>query len=64
VFELGYFYGYLGRRNVVALYERGVELPSDMQGIAYIEVSKDGGWRANLVKELRDAGLELDANKI
>jgi predicted nucleotide-binding protein len=64
VFELGYFYGYLGRRNVVALYERGVELPSDMQGIAYIEVSKDGGWRADLVKELRDAGLELDANKI
>ncbi len=64
VFELGYFFACLDRRRVIALYERGVELPSDIYGLVYIEVSKDGQWRSRVIKELRDAGLHFDANSI
>ena len=34
IFELGFFVGKLGRKNVCALYEDGVEIPSDFQGVA------------------------------
>jgi len=41
VFELGYFYGKMGRRKgkVILLYKGTLELPSDIAGIIYIDVS-------------------------
>lgn len=38
VFELGWFCGQIGRENVAVLYEPDVELPSDIDGLAYIAV--------------------------
>lgn len=42
VFELGYFLGTLKRKSgrVILLYECGVELPSDISGVVYIDISK------------------------
>jgi len=62
VFELGYFMGALGRRNVRAIVEDGVETPSDYSGVLYIPFDAADGWRLKLVKELKAAGLEIDAN--
>lgn len=61
VFELGFFIGALGQENVAVLYEESVELPSDFNGITYI--SLDGEWKANLGRDLRSAGIEVDMNK-
>jgi predicted nucleotide-binding protein len=63
IFELGYFVGRLGRRRVCALYERGVELPSDYQGVLYVPL-EDSGWRLRLAGEMRAAGLPVDLNKV
>lgn len=62
VFELGYFIGRLGRNRVCALYRTGVEIPSDYAGVLYIEFDEKGGWRLQLAKELRAAGLPVDMN--
>jgi len=62
VFEFGYFVGALGRKNVVAIVESGVETMSDYAGVLYIPFDAEDGWRLKLVKELKAAGLELDAN--
>lgn len=35
VLELGYFLGRLGRNRVCILYEKGVEIPSDVKGVLY-----------------------------
>lgn len=64
VFELGFFFGQLGRGRVAALYEEGVELPSDVQGLAYIRLDPTGGWRLPLAQELREAGLDVDLNRL
>lgn len=65
ILELGYFIGKLGRSKVAPIYEKGVELPSDMKGIIYTEYdNKSNNWKFNLVKELKEAGYEVDANKI
>lgn len=63
VFELGYFIGALGRSHVTVLYEDGVELPSDYNGVVYISLA-DETWRFKLLQELRDAGFEYDLNKL
>jgi predicted nucleotide-binding protein len=64
VLELGFFVGKLGRNNVCALYKHGVEIPSDYQGVLYIEMDDAGAWQAKLVREMRAAGLSVDLNRI
>lgn len=64
ILELGYFMGKLGREKVCALYSEGVEVPSDYHGVLYIQIDKNGTWKYRLVKELREAGFTIDANKI
>lgn len=64
VLELGYFMGKIGRRKVCVLYERGVELPSDYYGVVYIEIDNTGAWRYALAKELKQAGLKVDLNRL
>jgi predicted nucleotide-binding protein len=62
VLELGYFMGALGRKNVRAIVEDGVETPSDYSGVLFIPFDAADGWRLKLVKELKAAGLDVDAN--
>lgn len=60
ILELGYFIGRLGRTKVCALHKGGVELPSDYQGVVYIEVDSAGAWKAKLAQELVQAKLSID----
>jgi hypothetical protein len=39
-----------------------VETPSDYSGVLYIPYDAADGWRLRLVKELKAAGLDVDAN--
>lgn len=64
ILELGFFLGRLGRERVCALYEEGVEIPSDYEGVLFVPLDKAGAWRLLLGRELRAAGLEADLNKI
>jgi predicted nucleotide-binding protein len=61
VFEFGYFIAKLGRGRVVALYESGVELPSDVGGMLYTSLA--GNWHTKLAKELAAGGIEVDLRK-
>lgn len=42
IFELGFFYGQFGRKSgkIIILYKGPTELPSDIQGIVWIDISK------------------------
>lgn len=64
ILELGLFIGKLGRKNVMALCEKGIEHPSDFSGVVYTDYDKAGKWKSDLVKELKFAGFDVDANKI
>lgn len=64
VLELGYFLGKLGRSRVCALYENGVDIPSDYQGVLFVPLDLHEKWRFDLVRELKAAGFPVDANKI
>lgn len=60
VLELGYFLGKLKRSRVCALYKQGVEIPSDYQGVLYIELDPAGGWFVKLAQELSAAGIPIN----
>lgn len=64
VLELGCFIGKLGRERVAILYVKGVELPSDLKGLLYIEYEKSGAWKLRLAKEMKAAGLRVDLNEV
>jgi predicted nucleotide-binding protein len=64
ILEFGYFIGKLGRKRVCTLYSRGVELPSDLSGLLYIEIDTSGYWKFSLAKELMAAGYSVDLNNI
>lgn len=58
VFEAGLFVGLLGTKRMAFLYEAGVEMPSDLAGMAYVEY-KDG-WHSKLANEITEWGVRVD----
>lgn len=60
VLEAGYFAGLLGRAHVVVLHEPGVELPSDLAGIAYHSLDGAGAWKMKVAHEMSNAGFNVD----
>jgi len=64
IFELGYFIGKLGRKRVSVLYKENVEIPSDYEGILYVEMDKGGGWKQKLAREMKEVGIKIDPAKL
>ena len=64
IFEFGYFIGKIGRKRVCALVQGDVEKPSDYDGVLYIPLDDSGGWKIELIKELKAAGFDVDANQV
>lgn len=61
VFEHGYLIAKLGRAHVVPLVTKGVELPSDIGGVVYVE---EANWQFEIAKEMKAAGYAIDFNKV
>jgi predicted nucleotide-binding protein len=58
VFELGWFYGRLGRERVVILFKKGTRIHSDLDGISRIEFSESVETVVPAIeKEMHAAGL-------
>ena len=64
VFEHGLMCGLLGRKNVVALVEEGVEVPGDLSGVVYITLDAAKRWQFDVAREMRACGLQVDLNKL
>ena len=64
VFEHGYLIGKLGRKNVCALVKGDVETPGDISGVVYTSMDAAGAWKIQMFKNIKEAGLDVDFNKI
>ena len=60
IYEHGFLNAKLGRGRVCALVEEGVEVPSDLAGVEYIPIDKNGAWKTRVAKEMHCAGLYFD----
>lgn len=63
VFEFGYFIGRLGRDRVCALAKGDIERPSDSDGILYVPMDDNDGWKMRLLRELKTADFDVDVNQ-
>ena len=58
IFELGWFYGRLGRSRVCILFQRTAKIPSDLNGITTIEFDNSIEERVTEIeRELKEAGI-------
>jgi len=64
VFEMGVLVAALTPRCLCVLYEDGVELPCDIEGITYVLLDLAGTWRSKLLLHLRGAGFDYDLNML
>ncbi|HOC92745.1 MAG TPA: nucleotide-binding protein [bacterium] len=64
IFEMGFFVGKIGRERVCIIYEEGVELPSDYDGVVYVPMDSGGAWKFTLAKEMKQVGFNIDMNKV
>ena len=46
------------------IYDATVELPSDLNGLAYIPNDPDGAWKHRLGKQLQNAGFDVDFSRM
>jgi len=59
ILELGYFLGKLGRSRVCALFQQGIEMPSDYHGVVFISLEDQSLWRERLALELSQRWPDL-----
>lgn len=64
IFELGFFFGRLGRDRVAVLLAPGVEQPSDIAGLVYIPVDAGGSWKYALARELAASDIQVALDQI
>jgi predicted nucleotide-binding protein len=64
IFELGYFFGKLGRERVAVILAPAVERPSDIAGLVYIEADPGGAWKHRLARELVAANIDVKYDRI
>jgi predicted nucleotide-binding protein len=64
ILELGYFMGRLRPDQIVAIYQTGVEIPSDYLGKLFVPFDDEGAWKFHLARENRASGISIDMNRI
>lgn len=64
IWEMGFFAGRLGRSKVHMLVEDGIEIPSNLSGLNFIQYEENGAWKIRVATALRRAGLQFDLEGI
>ncbi|MFD4819609.1 TIR domain-containing protein [Peribacillus butanolivorans] len=64
VFEHGFLMGKNGRSNVCALIKDDVESPNDIAGVVYVTMDPHDAWMNTVAKEMKEAGYDIDLNKL
>jgi predicted nucleotide-binding protein len=64
VFEMGFLAAALTPGCVCVLYEEGIELPCEIEGVSHVRLDIAGTWQPKLLMKLRRAGLDYDLNRL
>lgn len=64
VFEMGFLVAALTPGRVCVLYEDGVELPCELEGVSHVRLDLAGTWQPKLLLALRRAGFDYDLNRL
>ncbi|GAA0558821.1 TIR domain-containing protein [Rhizomicrobium electricum] len=62
--ELFFFAGKFGRERMIVFKKGEIEFPTDILGIGWHEFDEHGGWKTHLLRELAEAGFEIDQKAV
>ena len=62
IFEIGYFFKGLGRGRVCAMSKEEVEFPSDLNGVSYVFLDPNSGWKLKLFQEMKAVRLSVNSD--
>ena len=57
-------FDYFDSRSGALVSGKDIEIPSDYSGVEYIRVDDGGAWKIALIKELKGADFDVDANRV
>jgi predicted nucleotide-binding protein len=63
IFELGFLIGRLEQNFVCALYEEGLDLPSEHHGEGFIPYDAGGLWKLLIARNMKMTNVDVDLNK-
>ena len=63
IFELGFLIGRLRQNLICALYEEGLDFPSEYQGGIFIPYDEGGLWKLLVARNMKLANVDIDLNK-
>jgi hypothetical protein len=63
VFELGLLVGRLGRNRVCGLVKEYIAKLASFGGISCVPLDPAGAWKFLVIKQLKEAGFDIDANR-
>lgn len=61
VFEHGYLMAKLSRKNVCSLVKGKIETPNDINGVVYVPLDPNSGWKNSVAKELTACGYKINS---
>ena len=64
ILELGLFLGLLGKQRVCTLKRGDIELPTDFQGVVYLDFDDGDAWKLALARELQAVWDHVDLNEV
>ena len=64
VFEHGLLIGLLGRERTCAIIKSDIEIPSDIRGMLFEQITDLRGEAIKIAKVLKDAGYKVDASRL
>lgn len=59
ILEAGWFMGRFGRDRTVILKNSNLDMPSDLDGLVWVNRDPSSAWKVELVKELKAAGYDV-----
>ena len=62
IYELGLVVGKLGRNRVCGMVKNQIDILANYSGVSYVPIDPAGAWKFLLIKQLKDAGFNVDAN--
>ncbi|MHA7765218.1 hypothetical protein [Bacillus atrophaeus] len=55
---------FYSEKYIAALVKGEIETPNDISGVVYIAMDEHDGWKIKIIKELRNAGYNVNSETI
>jgi predicted nucleotide-binding protein len=66
IFQTGYFFSHVGRKNLIILYaeDKEIESPFDFDDLVFSPFDSNGNWKSVLIQEMKRSGIYVEKSLV